>query len=191
MWSFFDTKERKIQNLLAIISDGDRWWEHLHIAWCENVFHSSCTLPGGSHCFQPVHTPCTGQAAARGVGRWCSSLPTAQWHTPSRPRTPRYHWLVLPSWNPEWWEFDVLHKRRQKTSFCQSRWLALVTSFFSVWQVLCFVYYNYASSHISLFSSDSPGLASLKGKNRKNLHVNITNDNKTFSDAPFDRRVTC
>lgn len=95
----------------------------------DNVYHSSCTLSGGSHCFQPVRPPCTDQAAAWEADRWCSSRSTARWRTPSCLRTRCCHCFGLPGSNPGWWELDVLNIRRQKgnvnrsfplRSFCHS-----------------------------------------------------------------------
>lgn len=147
---------------------------------CENMFDSKFTWSGGSRCFQPVQTPCTEQAAALGVDRWCLLASTAEWRTPSCQQIPRYHWLVLPGWNPGWWEFDVLHKRQKNQhTFGQSSAgdnYQLSSLYFlfthAVGWMLLYCLYNYLNWQ-GWFSSDSLGLASAKCKTRKNLHVNI------------------
>lgn len=124
-WRLFDAEET-IQNNrhgCQYCQHSLNWYANKWTVACKSlstslgvkkVFHSSCTLSGGSHCFQPVHPLCTDQAAAQGDDRWCLSPSTAWWHIPSCLQTPRCHCLVLPGSNPGWWELDVLHKRRQK-----------------------------------------------------------------------------
>lgn len=133
---------------------------------CENMFDRKFTSSGGSHCFQPVQTPCTQQAAALGVDRWCLLASTAVWRTPSCQQIPRYHWLVLPGWNPGWWEFDVLHKRQKISTYFLTINLIIINCHRTVSWMLPYCLYNY-SSWKGWFSFDSHGLASVKCKNRK------------------------
>lgn len=169
-------------------------------SWCVNRWIDACvccTLSGGSHCFQPVHQLCAARAAAQGDDRWCLSPSTAQWHTPFCLQAPCCHCLVLPDWNPRWWVFDVLHKKRHinssfpRQSFCHStstiigtchffycskyHWVSCRASGIPVAWILRYCFYrNYMSWRVCLFSPDSQGLASIKAKGRKNLQVDIT-----------------
>lgn len=54
---------------VGMLTDGSLPAEYFQITQCGNVFQSHCTLSGGSHCFQPVHLPCTDQVAAQGDDR--------------------------------------------------------------------------------------------------------------------------
>lgn len=164
---------------VGMLTDGSLPAEYFQITQCGNVFQSHCTLSGGSHCFQPVHLPCTDQVAAQGDDRWCLLPSTEQSHTPSCLRTPCCHCLGLLGWNPGWWELCVLQRKTKKKcqpfsmkELCQSsakiistcqlfffhrlscRWAGILVLCRCVYTVYHNYNYNYVNWHI--FSSEVP-----------------------------------